>query len=116
MHYGVDVADGTVEADLIEVIVAAGVVQVEQAAIFQRLRDDAVGDTLSGQVLQYCRLVVVVVCIQVELLVLEAHLLIGFQRVVVAVRAEHDLSVVEGEDRVEVGVPVVGDLLQGIGE
>ena len=37
MHDGVDVADGAIEANLVEVVETAGVVQVEQAAIFEGL-------------------------------------------------------------------------------
>ena len=51
MDDGVDVANGAVEADLVEVIVTAGVVQVKQAAIFQWLRLGAVRDALARQVL-----------------------------------------------------------------
>ena len=54
--------------------------------------------------------------VKVELIALESDLVLDFQRVVVAIRTEHDLSVVKGENRVEVGVVVVGDLLQRVRE
>ena len=116
MHNRVDMADGAVETDLVEVVIAARVVQVEQAAVLQRLRQNAVRETLLCQVLQNLTFINVMVSVQVELLVLETDFLVGFQGVVVAVRAENDLPVVEGENGVQVGVVVVGDLLQSVGK
>ena len=49
----VDMADGTVEADLIEVVKTACVVQVEQATVFEGFGEDAVGIALLRQVLEH---------------------------------------------------------------
>ena len=116
MDNGVDMADGAVETNLVEVVVAAGVVEVEHAAVFKRLGQDAVGEALLRQVLEHVVFGAVIVGEEVELLVLEADFVVDLQGVVVAVRAEHDLVVVVGEDRVQVGVVVVGNLLQGVGK
>ena len=114
MYYGVDVADGAVEPDLVEVVVTARVVQVEQAAVLQRLGQDIVRKPLLGQILQNHTFINIVESVQIELLVLESYFVVCFQGVVVAVRAEHNLSVIEGEYRIEVGVIVIGDLFQRV--
>ena len=116
MYDGVDVADGAVETNLVEVVEAAGVVQVEQAAIFEGLGEDAVGVALLCQVLEHVPFINIVVGEQIELLALESDFVVDFQRVIIAVRAEDNLSVVEGEDGIQVGVVVIGDLFQSIGK
>ena len=52
MHGRVDEGDGAVELGLAEVEVAARVVEEEQAAVAEGFGQDAVGDTLAGEVLQ----------------------------------------------------------------
>ena len=78
MNDGVDMADGTVKTNLVKVVVAAGVVQVKHTAVFQRLRQNVVGDVLLGQVLEHRTFINIVVGVKVELSVLEADLLIDF--------------------------------------
>ena len=114
MHSGIDITDGTIETDLIQVVVAACIVEVKQATVFQRLGQDAVANALTSKVLQNLAFIKVMVGIKIELLALEADFLIRLQSIVVSVRAENDLAVIVGEHRVQVGVPVVGDLLQGV--
>ena len=109
-------ADGTIKADLVEVVEAAGVIQKKQATVLEGFRQDAIGKALLGQVLENRTFINIIVSKQVELLVLEPDFFVHFQCVVVAVGAEHDLSVIDGEDGIQVGVVVVGDLLQSIGK
>ena len=85
MDDGVDMTDGAVKAYLVEVIVTAGVVEVEHATVFQRLGHDAVGEALLRQVLEHIVFGAVVVGKEVELFVLEADFVIDLQGVVVAV-------------------------------
>ena len=68
------------------------------------------------QVLEYVTFINIIVGKQVELLTLEPDFVVNLQRVVVAVRAEHDLSVIKSENGIQVGVVVVCDLFQSIGK
>ena len=85
MNDGVDMADGAIESNLVKVIIAAGVVEIELAAVFQWLWQCVVGVTLLREVLEHVTFINIVVGIKVKLLVLEADFVINFQSVVVAV-------------------------------
>ena len=74
----VDVADGTVETDLVEVVVAARVVQVEQAAVTKGFGLEVVREALLRQVAEQRTFINIVVCVKFELLVLECDFLVGF--------------------------------------
>ena len=65
----VDVADGTVETDLVEVVVAACVVQVEQAAVPKGFGLDVVREALLRQVAEQRTFINIVVGVKVELLI-----------------------------------------------